>query len=214
MVCLTGMIQPVLSRLHGAQDRNGLEKVFFFATRVSLCFAVFVGFSLISWGKPFIARWMGPRYEDAYWPLVILSLAVFLDVGQAPSISLLYATFKHRFYTYLNCAEGVINLVVSLMLARPLGVLGVALGTLIAAFLIRVVAQPLWVCKVSGLDYGNYMRFLGGTLLRCGCLMAATITIAAWGLRAQLPLADRFSDLRHRSLCNRIPGFCLQSAGT
>jgi O-antigen/teichoic acid export membrane protein len=187
IVCVIGIIQPVMSRLHGAQDRRSLEKVFFFATRVSLCISVFIGFSLICWGKPFIARWMGPKYQDAYWPLVVLSLAVLLDVSQSPSIALLYATFKHRFYTYLNCAEGLINLAFSLALARPLGVFGVALGTLIAAFLVRVVAQPFWVCKVSGLPYSSYMRFLGGTLLRCICLIGAVIAITAWGLRPSYP---------------------------
>jgi O-antigen/teichoic acid export membrane protein len=187
ILCVTGMIQPLLSRLHGAQDRLGLEKVFFFATRVSLCISVFLGFSLICWGKPLIARWMGPNYQDAYWPLVILSLAVLLDVSQGPSVALLYATFKHRFYTYLNCAEGLINLAFSLALVRRLGVVGVALGTLIAAFLIRVVAQPFWVCKVSGLPYGNYIRFLAGTLLRCTGLIGAAVAITAWGLRPSYP---------------------------
>ncbi|HEY6127047.1 MAG TPA: oligosaccharide flippase family protein [Candidatus Acidoferrum sp.] len=184
IVCVIGIIQPLLSRLHGAQDRASLERVFFFATRVSLSISVFIGLSLIFWGKPFIARWMGPGYRDAYWPLVILSLAVLLDVGQSPSIALLYATFKHRFYTYLNCAEGLINLGISLALVRPLGVVGVALGTLIAAFLIRVVAQPFWVCKASGLHYGDYMRFLAVTLFRCGGLIGAVIAVTAWGLRS------------------------------
>ncbi|MBZ5698189.1 MAG: oligosaccharide flippase family protein [Acidobacteriia bacterium] len=187
VICAVGMVQPVLSRLHGAQDRNGLEKVFFFATRASLCISIFIGFSLIGWGKPFIARWMGPKYQDAYWPLVALSLAVLLDVGQSPSINMLYATFKHRFYTYLNCAEGLINLVCSLLLVRPLGVLGVALGMLIGAFLIRIVAQPFWVCKVSGLHFGDYMRFMGNTVLRCSCLMGAVIAIVSWGLRPSYP---------------------------
>jgi O-antigen/teichoic acid export membrane protein len=130
---------------------------------------------------------MGVSYEDAYLPLVALSLAVFLDVCQKPSIDLLYATFKHRFYTYMNWAEGALNLVFSLALARPLGILGVALGTLIGAFLVRVVVQPWWVCKVSGIDYGQYMRFLSGNLFRCGFLTAGAIAISAWGLRPSYP---------------------------
>jgi O-antigen/teichoic acid export membrane protein len=184
---LVGMIQPVLSRLYGAQDQSGLEKVLFFATRVSLCASVFIGVSLMCWGRPFITRWMGPGYKDAYWPLVALSLAVLLDVSQGPSINLLYATFNHRFYTYLNGAEALINLLCSLALAKPLGVFGVALGTLIGASLIRLVAQPLWVCKVCGLHYGDYLKFLGGTLLRCVCLMSVVIAITAWGLRPSYP---------------------------
>jgi O-antigen/teichoic acid export membrane protein len=182
-----GLIQPVLSRLYGAQDRRGLEKVLFFSIRVSMSISVFVGFGLISWGRQFIARWMGPQYKDAYWPLVVLSIAIFLDVSQCPSISLLYATFNHRFYTYLNGAEGLINLAVSLALARPLGVLGVALGTLIAALVVRVVALPLWVCRVSGLDYEEYMRFLGGTFLRCVGLMGGAVAVSAWGFKPSYP---------------------------
>jgi hypothetical protein len=57
------------------------------------------------------------------------------------------------------------------------------MGTFIGAFTIRVVLQPWWVCKVSGLNYFAYMRFAGSALLRCGCLAAVAIAISAWGLR-------------------------------
>jgi O-antigen/teichoic acid export membrane protein len=188
IVCsCTGMFQPILSRLSGAEDRDGLEKVFFFATKVSVCISVFIGFSFIFWGRPFIGRWMGTRYDDAYWPMVVLSLAVLLDLVQAPSVNLLFATFKHRSYAYINGAEGLINLVVSLVLARPLGLLGVALGTLIAAFVIRVAVQPWWVCKAVGLHYGRYMMFVGLSLLRCGCLTGVAIGVSAWGLKPSFP---------------------------
>jgi O-antigen/teichoic acid export membrane protein len=187
MIASVGMLRPVFSRLHGADDRSGLEKAFFFGTKISLWASIFICAALIGWGKPFIARWMGMSYEDAYLPLVALSLAVFLDVCQKPSIDLLYATFKHRFYTYMNWAEGALNLVFSLALARPLGIFGVALGTLIGAFLVRVVVQPWWVCKVSGIHYGQYMRFLSGNLFRCGFLTAGAIAISAWGLRPSYP---------------------------
>jgi O-antigen/teichoic acid export membrane protein len=130
---------------------------------------------------------MGPKYSDAYLPLLILSLSVLLDVCQRSSIDLLYAIFKHRFYTYLNWAEGILNLAFSLALARPFGIVGVALGTLIAAFIVRVIVQPWWVCKVSELHYVNYMRLWGGTMLRCISLMGVAIAVSAWGLRPNYP---------------------------
>jgi O-antigen/teichoic acid export membrane protein len=184
IICVSiGMLLPVFSRLHGAGNRRDLEHVFFFGTKLSCCVSVFIAFALIGWGKPFISRWMGPGYEDGYLPLVVLSVAVLLDVSQRSSADLLYATFKHRFYAWINSAEAVVNLAFSLALARPLGILGVALGTLIGAFIIRVVVQPWWVCRVSGFHYLGYMRFLGGNLLRAGCLAAAAIGIVAWGLK-------------------------------
>jgi O-antigen/teichoic acid export membrane protein len=126
---------------------------------------------------------MGANYEDAFWPLVALSVSVLLDVGQNPSVSLLYATFKHRVYTYMNCSEGLINLGLSLLLAKPLGILGVALGTVLAAFLIRVVVQPYVVCKVSGLHYGNYVKNSGNILVRSIGVLAVALALIIWGLR-------------------------------
>lgn len=187
LVVSVGILGPVFSRLYGAGDRNQMEAVFFFGTKLSCCISSFICFALIGWGKPFITRWMGPQYLDAYSPLVVLAFSVLLDVCQRSSIDLLYATFEHRFYTYLNWAEGILNLLFSLALARPLGIIGVAMGTLIAAVLIRVIVQPWWVCKVSKLHYVSYMRFWGGTLLLCSFLTGIAIAVSAWGLRPSYP---------------------------
>jgi O-antigen/teichoic acid export membrane protein len=182
VVVSVGMLQPVLSRFHGAGNRVRLDKAFFFGTKLSSCVSVFICLAIIGWGKPFIVRWMGAKYEDGYWPMVALSLGVLIDVCQRPSIDLLYATFKHRFYTYINWAEGVVNLAFSLALARRFGILGVAMGTLIGAFVIRVAVQPWWVCRVSGIRYGSYMRFLAANLARCAFVAGIAIVVASWGL--------------------------------
>lgn len=183
VIAAIGTFGPVMSRLHGAADRRGLERTFLFATKLSMLISVFLCLALVAWGKPFIARWMGAKYEDAYWPLVVLTVAVFLDVSQTASISLLYSTLKHRFYTYINFAEGIINLGVSLVLVHRYGILGVALGTLMAAFLVRVVAQPIWVCRVADIRYLEYVRFTGVTFLRCTALMTGCVALAMWGLK-------------------------------
>ena len=177
-----GMLLPILGRLHGAGNRAGVEDVFYFGSKLSSCLSVFIWFAIVAWGKAFIIRWMGSAYLDGYLPLVVLSLAAFLDVCQKPSIDILYATFNNRVHTYLNSAEGIINLVASLLLARPLGILGVALGTLIGASIIRIVIQPWYVCKVTGLSCGNYLVFLVKTVARCSCLAAAAIALVSWGL--------------------------------
>jgi O-antigen/teichoic acid export membrane protein len=183
IIALVGLIQPLFSRLHGAEDKVKLEKVFAFSTKVSLCVSVFICGVVILWGKAFIDCWMGAKYEDAFLPMVILAVAVFLDVSQGPSVSLLYAIFEHRFYTYLNSAEGVLNLVISMLLARPMGIVGVALGTLISAMLIRVVVQPVIVCRVSGIDYRKYLRSTGNNLLRSGALLCVAVASVKWAIR-------------------------------
>jgi O-antigen/teichoic acid export membrane protein len=188
LVLSVGILGPVFSRLHGTGDRARIEEVFFFGTKLSCCISSFICFALIFWGKPFIDRWMGPKYLDAYWPLVILALSVLVDVCQRSSVDLLYATFNHRFYTYLNWAEGILNLAFSLVLARRFGIVGVAMGTLIAALLVRIIVQPWWVCKVTKLHYGTYMRFWGGAMSRCIFWTGIAIAVSAWGLHPSYPL--------------------------
>jgi len=183
IAALVGLFQPLFSRLHGAEDKVRLEKAFVFSTKVSLCVAVFICGAVIIWGKAIIDCWMGVKYEDAYLPMVIMGLAVFFDVCQGPSVSLLYATFAHRYYTVLNSAEGVINLIVSLLLVRSMGIVGVAMGTLIGAVIIRVIIQPVVVCRVSGFRYGIYMKNMGIDFLCCGVLMCGIGVLLHWAIR-------------------------------
>jgi O-antigen/teichoic acid export membrane protein len=183
MISLVGVFQPLLSQLYGANDHVGIKRTFFLATKISLCVSSFLCFGLIAWGKPMIQRWMGPKYMDAYAPLVVLSLALLLDLCQSPSVNLLYATFKHRFYAYANMCEGLLNLIFSLILVRRYGILGVALGTLIASAIVRVIVQPWWVCKVSALSYPTYMRFLLNNSVRCAALICVAYALVSWGLK-------------------------------
>ena len=183
MITVMGVFWPLLSQLHGAGEEARIKKTFFFATKISVCAATFLCFGLITWGRPTIHRWMGPAYMDSYWPLVVLTLAMLMDLWQMPTVSLLYATFKHRVYAFSNLAEGLLNLGVSLILVRRYGMLGVALGTLVAAMIVRVIVQPWWMCKVSNISYRIYVRFFSGNALRCAGVIAASLPLVYWGLR-------------------------------
>jgi O-antigen/teichoic acid export membrane protein len=182
-VAVTGVFAPLLSRLYGSGDFAGMRTTFFFATKISICVATFLGFGLIAWGKAFILRWMGPAYLDAYAPLAILALAISFDLWQAPSVDLLYAVAKHRAYALLNSVEGVLNLGISLWLVRRYGMIGVALGTLGAMTVMRLAVQPLWVCRLTALPYRVYMKTagsaLGATLVAAGLSWFA----CAWAIR-------------------------------
>lgn len=172
-VAVTGVFAPLFSRLYGAGDPEKLRVTFFFATKVSICVATFLGFSLIVWGRPFILRWMGPGYLDAYAPLVILTVAITFDLWQAPSVDLLYAIAKHRAYACLNFVEGILNLGLSLWLVRRYGMVGVALGTLGAMAVMRLAVQPLWTCRLRAFSYRAYMKTAGSAL--GGTLLAASL---------------------------------------
>jgi O-antigen/teichoic acid export membrane protein len=164
MMAVTGVFQPVFSRQHGANDLEAIRTTFFYTSRISLFVASFPGFCLIGFGKPFILRWMGPAFLDAYPCLVVLVLGLLFGLSQSPSVGLLYGISKHRFFAIFNTVEGILNLALSLLLVRSYGILGVALGTFIPMTIMKLLIQPIYVCHVSGIRYGDYMRMMGKPL--------------------------------------------------
>lgn len=155
---LVSTIQPWFSRKDGAGDYDAIRKMFMFAMKLSVCVTGFVGFGLIAWGKPFIQRWMGVSYLDAYPCLVVLALGCTALLTQFPSVSLMFGTSRHRFVALTNSAEGIANLALSLWLVRYMGIFGVALGTFIPMVVTKLFIQPLYACHISLIPYGRYMR--------------------------------------------------------
>ena len=179
MIGLVGTIQPWFSRMDAIGDYRAIKARFLFALKLSVGAANFVGFGFIFWGNPLIQRWMGPSYQDAYPCLVVLTLGYVAALTQGPSTILLYAISKHRFFAFMNLAEGIANLVLSIWLVKSLGIFGVALGTFIPMLVTKLIVQPLYVCRVSFVPYGEYMRELTRSLVLAGVALIVPGLISA-----------------------------------
>jgi O-antigen/teichoic acid export membrane protein len=177
MIAVMGVFGPMFSRLFGAGNEDKIRRTFFFATKLSTCVSTFVAFGFLAWGRPFIRRWMGANYADAYAPLVILTLAITFALWQTPAGDLLYAIAKHRHYAYINVTEGIANLALSIVFVRRFGIIGVALGTLVSMAVLRLILQPVWLCRVSTIAYRPYIGLLLGTVGR-----SAGIAVLVWFL--------------------------------
>ncbi|MEW6382251.1 MAG: oligosaccharide flippase family protein [bacterium] len=156
MVSALGMMAPVFSQYEGKGDMQTMRKAFLEASKAGVILAVFMGTSLIMYGRVFIERWMGAGYYDSYSVLLILCIPMALALAQSPSVGLLYGISKHRYFAILSSCEGIVNLVLSLVLVRYYGIYGVALGTLIPLAVAKLVFQPLYVCRVIDLKWKEY----------------------------------------------------------
>ena len=79
---------------------------------------------------------------------------------QTPSLQLLYGISKHGLFAAFNSLEGVANLVLSILLVRHLGLLGVALGTMIPMAFTKLFVQPWYFCRVMHFDLWEYYALL------------------------------------------------------
>lgn len=192
MDAVGGFLPAVFSRQEGAANYEGLKKTYFFATKVTICIASFVGFGLIAWGKPFIHVWMGPAYLDAYPVLVVLTVGMIVMFSQAPSPQLLYGLAKHKYTALANSIEAIANLALSIILAKRYGMIGVALGTLIPMVLVKLFIQPVYVCHLANIPYGEYIqRFFKTVAAVAGSLvipLLLTLKFAAPSYKVLFPI--------------------------
>ena len=116
-----------------ATNRVGrLQKVMLEGTRLSLATVLPIALVLIVLADPLIRAWVRKPEVMAAVPVIqILALAVALRVGNATSTTLLKGSGHIRRVAMVNIWTGLVNLVLSALLIRPFGLVGVAVGTVI-----------------------------------------------------------------------------------
>jgi len=189
LISSIAVFSPLFSRKEGAKDYEGIKNIFLFTTKISIGTTSFITFGFIAWGHPFIARWMGRQYLDAYPVLVVLALAFYLNLAQLPGVGLLYGTSRHKFLAVQSSVEGVVNLLLSLWLVRRYGMVGVALGTLIPTVISKLFIQPVYVCRVAGI-----------TVIEFGKKMTKLLMAVTGSLAIPLLLSLRFASPDYKAL--------------
>jgi O-antigen/teichoic acid export membrane protein len=71
--------------------------------------------------------------------LQLLVLTVIVRVGSATAGTLLKAAGEHRLVAYTNVGAAIVNVALSIALVKPLGLTGVAIGTLVPVGLASTV---------------------------------------------------------------------------
>jgi len=160
LVATTAQVfNPVASQYAAHKDREGLRLLLLRSTRLSLSIGLPIIATYVMLGDVFIGLWMGPEYvEQASKVLLILALMQIFSCPHYPIASILYGIGQHRTLAFLRIGEGLINLVLSIILVQAMGLTGVALGTAIPHVVIFGVILPLYVCRVLGVPWWQYVR--------------------------------------------------------
>jgi O-antigen/teichoic acid export membrane protein len=187
----TTVLTPAVSELEAKNDRAGIRRVLLDGTRWVLWLILPVQVGLFVLGKPFLALWMGPEFAEKSYPtLVILAVPMSLIASQSVSTRILYGIGNLRWFSRLLLAEAAINLFLSVVLAKPLGIEGVALGTAIPN-LVCNVAVAVYVCREVEVGLWDYAR---RAFTRP--VVVASLLAVAWLLTAHLVAAPELGDDR------------------
>lgn len=118
--------------------------------RASVYFSLFMAFGVLALGRPFVERWIGEDYLDAFPALATYMIALGIYRGSAEANTrLLQGLARHQILAVAAILHGVLNILLSILFIRmELGLWGVALGAIIPGLAIYFCWIPNVVCKI------------------------------------------------------------------
>jgi len=148
---------PISSALHATKNFDGLRRVLVEGNRYCAFVAFPLAAALLLIGSRFIQAWLGAPYVSSQSVLMILMVPVALWMAQASSLRVLYGMHRHRTLAVVLLIDAAANLVLSVALARPYGINGVAMGTAIPLFCTSVLFLPIHLCRVLELRLRDFV---------------------------------------------------------
>ncbi|ALF13831.1 lipopolysaccharide biosynthesis protein [Lactiplantibacillus plantarum] len=112
--------------------------------------------------NPFIKIWIGSSYVFSTWIVTVIVLNFYIYQIRRPVLTFRDALGIYWFDRYIPVIESILNLTISIILTRKIGISGALLGTIISSLLTNVWIEPLMLyrhgLKTNTLQY--YLKFI------------------------------------------------------
>lgn len=155
---ISGLFLPNITKLFAKKETKKISDIFIKVSKIQLYIMLLIlsGFSIF--GKNFIELWVGKEYEDVYYIVLLLIGFGIIPMTQNVGISVIQAMNKHRFRSVVYCFIAVLNIGVSIPLAKVYGGIGTAIGTALANILGQILTMNIYYYKVAHLDIPSYWK--------------------------------------------------------
>jgi O-antigen/teichoic acid export membrane protein len=186
LIGVSAVVMPLATRLKATGDLVELRHVFLKWSKICLSIVLLVGLYLLVLGPEFIGMWMGPEFvvpSGRVLQVLMLSFLIYLPV-RGVAIAIMMGLGKPAAPAISFLGMGALNLVMSIALAKPLGILGVALGTAIPNVLFAVTILVM-ACKELGVELGQYIGYVTVRALVGAIAPFALLAWCKYGLHVQ-----------------------------
>jgi O-antigen/teichoic acid export membrane protein len=149
---LSEALFPIVVDCDAAQRATRLRMVFVQGTRLSLATVIPIAGGLAMLAHPLLAAWIGGGFVDTAAILQILAIVVIVRVGSSTSSVVLKGAGLHRRLAALVSVMAVVNLALSVALVKPLGLMGIAIGTLVPVAAVSLFGHIPAACRRVGIS--------------------------------------------------------------
>jgi len=154
-------LNPFFSkRINTSSDEEKANMFFFFSKFMIFAYTLIL-MGYVFTGDPFLQLWLGPEFKNTYFPLVLLVLAYYVEYIQVVGVYYMYSSNTHHYFAIISAIEAAANIICSLIFViyYKMGIIGVALGTLLPMLFSKILIQPPVISHVYKIKVFNYYMF-------------------------------------------------------
>lgn len=148
---------PFMSHAHAQDNPSEIWRLLERNQRFSLSVLIIPGACLACFADRIVHLWLGPNHFVGFGVVWVLLAIMCLEAHHLAMATATMATGKMAFI-WPALIAGVINIVFSIFLARRFGVLGVALGTLLAQMLTNNWYVPYYALRQFRVPFAQHLR--------------------------------------------------------
>ncbi len=143
-----GISQTVPPRLSAlGADTSAVADVILRMGRIATLVTLPIVLTFVLRGGTFIGLWMGPSYREVAGRLLwILAIAIGPMAARQVAMGAAFGVSRHRIFVPFQIVEAALNLALSIYWVRTLGLVGVALGTVVPNLVTSFLVLP-WIMR-------------------------------------------------------------------
>ena len=151
------VLLPFFARWSALDEAERLRSSYLRATKFAFAGTVLAAILLAAYGRQAIGWWVGPSLFVGNRVLWVFCLLLLSATPIHTAALVLAGLGRHRAPAIGGGIEAALNLTLSILLVRRLGVFGVALGTLVAGLLTNGWVAPRAACRELGIGVRAYL---------------------------------------------------------
>lgn len=121
-------------------------------SRLQMVVLGYVLVAFIAFGGVFIELFVGKEFEIAYWVALIPMCPFIFVLAQTSSNAVLQAMNKHKVRSVLLLITAVMNIVISIILVKKIGLLGASVGTAVTLLIGELIFVNIYLTRTIKLN--------------------------------------------------------------
>lgn len=159
---------PYINRCVLEGNKEKINLVFNKVSEMQMMILLFVVGGFAACGLQFTRAWLGTNYDISYYVAICVLTIQTCSYSQLTSVEIQRAMNKHKFRAWLYLAVAIVNILISIVLCKAIGIMGCVIGTVIS-YAFQLFVMNIYNYKVIGINLRLYWQLYAKNFMMSFC---------------------------------------------